>query len=309
LGGDPNIIGRDVLLSGRSMTVIGVMPRDFFFPNRTAQFWAPMGVQPDLFVKTRRPHFMNTVARLKGGVSLAQARDQMTRIASDLEREYPDTNTRMGVRLEPLHDIMAADARPTILMLFGAVAVLFLIVCANIASLQLGRGASRMREIAVRHALGAGRARLVRQLLTESLVLSIFGAAFGIALGAMTPALLLRAAPSALPLFATPQIDIPVLVFAAMLAIVAPIVFGLAPAMSSSRFERLAERAEAGSRHTTRARDVLVAFEVALSVKCTCRTSPAYRIQRRLPSVLRLPPTRSCRPPDKPFARSIAMSC
>ncbi|MBI3401402.1 MAG: ABC transporter permease [Acidobacteria bacterium] len=266
LGGDPNIIGRDVLLSGRSMTVIGVMPRDFFFPNRSAQFWSPMGVQLDLFVKTRRPHFMNTVARLKRGVSLAQARDQMTRIASDLEHEYADTNTKMGVRLEPLHDIMVTDARPTILMLFGAVAVLFLIVCANIASLQLGRGASRMREIAVRRALGAGRARLVRQLLTESLVLSILGALLGVALATLTPSVLLRAAPSALPLFATPQIDVPVLLFAAALAIAAPIVFGLVPAMSSSRFDRLAERTESGSRQTTRARDVLVAFEVALSV-------------------------------------------
>src|SRR5438094_904059 len=172
----------------------------------------------------------------------------------------------LGVRLEPLHDIMAADARPTILMLFGAVAVLFLIVCANVASLQLGRGASRMREIAVRRALGAGRTRLVRQLLTEALLLSCLGAALGIALAAATPAILLRAAPSALPLFATPRIDFPVLLFAAALAIVAPVVFGLAPALSTSSVDRLAERAESGSRRTTVARDLLVVFEVGLSV-------------------------------------------
>ena len=265
-GGDPGIVGREVVLSGRSMTVVGVMPRDFFFPNRSAQFWASMGVKPDVFVRMRRPHWLTTVARLRPGVSLVQARDQMTAIATELERTYPDTNTKMGVRLEPLHDIMAADARPTILMLFGAVAVLFLIVCANVASLQLGRGASRMREIAVRRALGAGRTRLVRQLLTEALLLSCLGAALGIALAAATPAILLRAAPSALPLFATPRIDFPVLLFAAALAIVAPVVFGLAPALSTSSVDRLAERAESGSRRTTVARDLLVVFEVGLSV-------------------------------------------
>jgi putative ABC transport system permease protein len=284
-GGDPHIVGRDVQLSGRSMTVIGVMPRDFFFPNRTAQFWAPMGIKPEVFVRMRRPHWMNTIARLRPGVSLAQAREEMRTIASNLEQKYPDTNTKMGVRLEPLHDILAADARPTILMLFGAVTVLFLIVCANIASLQLGRGTSRMREIAVRRALGAGRRRLVRQLLTEALVLSMAGAVFGIALAMLTPALLLRAAPSALPLFATPQIDLPVLLFAAALAFTAPLVFGLAPALSSSQFDRLAERAEAGSRHTTRMRDVLVAFEVALSVVLVVGSMLLIRSLMRLQAV------------------------
>jgi putative ABC transport system permease protein len=265
-GADPAIIGRDVLLSGRSMTVIGVMPPEFSFPNRTAQFWAPLGVRPDMFTEMRRPHFINTVARLREGVSLEQARDQMTRIAADLERQYPDTNTRMGVRLEPLHDVMAAEARPTILMLTGAVTILFIIVCANVASLQLGRGSIRMREMAMRRALGAGRWRLARQLLTEALLLSMAGVTIGVGLAAITPALLLSAAPSALPLFATPRVDLFVLLFAAGLAIIAPLIFALAPAVSASRAGQLGERAESGSRHATRARDLLVAFEVAMSV-------------------------------------------
>ena len=265
-GGDPQIVGRTVSLSGRNVTVIGVMPRDFFFPNRTVQFWSPIGITPDVFVRMRRPHWMATVARLRPNVTLAQARDHMRTIAAELEREYPDTNTQMGIRLEPLHDIMAADARPTVLMLFGAVTVLFIIVCANVAGLQIGRGATRLREIAVRRALGAGRGRLVRQLLTEALVLSVAGAALGVALAAVTPAALLSAAPMALPLFASPRVDVAVLLFAAALAIVAPVVFGLAPALSSSQSDRLADRSASASRRTTTARNVLVACEVALSV-------------------------------------------
>ena len=294
-GADPKIVGREVLLSGRSMTVIGVMPPDFFFPNRTAQFWAPLGIRPDVLVRARRPHYVNTIARLRPGVSLEQSRDQLTRIASDLERQYPDTNTKMGVRLEPLHDIMAAGARPTIVMLAAAVTVLFLIVCANIASLQLGRGSSRMREIAMRRALGAGQWRLVRQLLTEALVLSIAGAAIGVALAAIAPALLLGAAPSALPLFATPRIDPFVLLFAAALALIAPVIFGLAPAVSSSRADRLAERADSGSRQATRARDLLVAFEVAMSVVLVVGSTLLVRSLLELPARRSRLPARSRR--------------
>lgn len=265
-GGDPQVVGRSIVFSGRSMTVVGVMPPDFFFPNRGVQFWTPMGVKPDVFVTMRRPHWLNTVARLRPGVSIDRAREQMAGIADQLERTYPDTNTQMGIRLEPLHTIMGADARPTVLLLFGAVAVLFLIVCVNIASLQLGRGVGRAREIAVRRALGAGRGRLVRQLLTEALVISVVGATVGVAMASATPAVLLRLAPSALPLFATPQVDRAVLLFAIALALIAPLGFGLMPAIASSRAERLAERNESASRHATTARNLLVACEVSLSV-------------------------------------------
>jgi len=265
-GGDPAIVGRTIVLSGRSTTVVGVMPPAFFFPNKSVQCWLPIGVKPDVFATMRRPHWMHSVARLRPGVSLAQARDQMTTIATELERIYPETNTKMGVRLEPLHGIMAADARPTVLMLGGAVAILFVIVCANVASLQLGRGLGRAREIAVRRALGAGRARLVRQLLTEGLVLSIAGTAVGVVMALAAPAFLMRVAPDALPLFATPLIDRAVLLFAVVLGLSAPAVFGLMPAITSSDVDRLTLRADTPSRHTTRARELLVAGEVALAV-------------------------------------------
>ena len=231
-GADAAIIGRTVALNGRSTTVVGVMPPGFFFPNKSVQFWVPVGVKPDVFATMRQPHWMHTVARLRPGVSLAHAREEMTAIAADLERSYPDTNTKMGVRLEPLHAIMAADARPTVLMLGGSVALLFLIVCANVASLQLGRGVGRAREIAVRRALGAGRARLVRQLLTEGLVLSVAGTAIGVLLALAAPPVLARAAVGVLPLYATPAVDSAVLTFAAVLGLVAPVVFGLMPALT-----------------------------------------------------------------------------
>ena len=265
-GGNPQIVGRSIVFSGRTATIVGVMPRDFFFPNHSAQFWMPLGVKPDVFVTMRRPHWMNTVARLRPGVSLAQARDQMATIASALERTYPDTNTKMGVRLEPLHGIMAADTRPTVLMLSAAVALLFLLVCTNIASLQLGRGVGRAREIAVRRALGAARSRLVRQLLTEAFVLSIAGTALGIAIAAATPDLLARFAPTALPLFATPQLDREVLAFAAALGLIAPVVFGLVPALTSSRADALSERSESAAPRTTQARELLVGCEVGLAI-------------------------------------------
>src|SRR5262249_49908054 len=154
---------------------------------------------------------------------------------------------------------------PTVLLLFGAVGVLFLIVCVNVAGLQLGRGVARAREIAVRKALGAGRGRLVRQLLTESLVISVAGGAAGALVPAAGPAALTRFAPSALPLYATPHVDGVVLAFAVALALVAPLAFAFAPALTTSRAERLVDRSDTGSRQTAAARELLVASEVALA--------------------------------------------
>jgi len=284
-GADPAIVGRTIVLNGRPTTVVGVMPAGFFFPNKTVQFWVPVGVKPEVFARMRAPHWMHTVARLRPGVSLAHAREQMTGIAADLERSYADTNTKMGVRLEPLHAILAADARPTVLMLAGSVALLFLIVCANVASLQLGRGLGRAREIAVRRALGAGRPRLVRQLLTEGLVLSVAGTAIGVLLASAAPAVLAHAAAGVLPLYATPTVDGAVLAFAAALGLVAPVVFGLIPALTSSRVERLSLRTETASRQATRAREILVACEVGLAVVLVVASTLLARSLYRLAHV------------------------
>jgi predicted permease len=264
--GDPSVVGRTISLSGRNYSVVGVMPRAFFFPGRDVQLWVPLGYKPGIFVEMRRPHWLHVIARLRPGVSLEQARAQMTAVAAQLERQYPDTNTRMGVRLEEFHAILASESRPALTMLLGAVGVLFLIVCANIANLQLGRAVGRTREMAIRGALGAARARLVRQVLTEALVLSAFGGACGLVLAMAARTTLVRFAPAAVPIFADVRLDRSVLIFTLVITIVAPIVFGLIPALTASRAERLTERTESASRQTRSLRDVLVTCEVGLSV-------------------------------------------
>ena len=265
-GGDPAIVGRTITLSGRGYDVVGVMPRAFFFPGRDVQLWTPFGYTPQLMASSRRPHWLGVVARRRPEVSFEQAREDMTNIAADLERQYPDTNTRMGVRLEPLHDSYASKPRAALLMLSGAVGLLFLIVCANIANLQLSRGVSRARELAIRRALGAGRRRVLRQLLTESLLLSVIGGALGFALAALARVALTRYAASAIPLFAVVQTDRTVLFFALGLSMIAPIIFGIAPALNTSRSGQVTERSESASRETRWLRHLLVTGEVALSI-------------------------------------------
>jgi putative ABC transport system permease protein len=263
---DPTITGKTVVLSGRTYDVVGVMPRDFFFPGRDVQIWVPVAYQPSIFTSSRRPHWLGVVARTRPGVSLSQAQQEMNAIARGLERQYPDTNTQMGVRLERFHDSLAFEPRPALLMLSGAVGVLFLIVCANIANLQLSRGVSRARELAIRRALGAGRARLLRQLLTESVVLSVVGGTLGFGVAALARIALTRYAASAIPLFASVQTDRTVLLFALGLSLAAPIIFGIVPALSTSRSEQVTERSELATRETGGLRNLLVATEVALSI-------------------------------------------
>src|SRR5207244_12346430 len=159
-----------------------------------------------------------------------QAQHEMDQIANGLERQYPDTNTQMGVRLEHFHSSLAFEPRPALLMLSGAVGVLFLIVCANLASLQLGRAPVRSRELAIRRALGAGRARLVRQLLTESLILSVLGGAIAFAIVAAARLVLLRYAGTVVPLFADFRLDRSVVIFDIALSFAAPVLFGVLPA-------------------------------------------------------------------------------
>jgi putative ABC transport system permease protein len=297
--------GRSITLSGRAYEVVGVMPRQFAYPGRDVQMWTPLAYPADRIARGRRPHYLGTVARLRPGVTIEQARQEMTAIAAQLEKEYPDTNTQMGVLLESLHDSLAGEPRTALLMLSGAVGLLFLIVCANIASLQLGRAVSRSRELAIRRALGAGRARVLRQLLTESAVLSIAGGALGAALAVAAQSALTRFAASAVPLFADVRVDRPVLLFSVALSLAAPILFGIVPGLMSSATSHITERAQSATRDTRAMRNALVAAEVALSIVLTVGAvllirsldrlhdvDPGFDQQRAVAFTLTLPPAR-----------------
>jgi predicted permease len=284
-GGAANIVGKTITLSGRGYDVVGVMPRAFFFPGRDVQLWTPFGYTPKRIADSRRPHWLGVVARLKPAVTFEQANQDMVGIARQLEQQYPDTNTLMGVRLEPLHDSFASEPRTALLMLSAAVGLLFLIVCANLANLQLGRAASRRRELSIRRALGAGRARLLRQLFTESMLLSAIGGALGFGLAALGRVALTQYAPAAIPLFADVQLDRGVLLFAIALSLCAPVMFGIVPAMSVSRRELVTERSESSARGTRALRDILVAGEVALSIVLVVAAVLLLRSLNRLQDV------------------------
>ncbi len=282
---DPRILGQTILLTDKKYEVIGVMPPSFFFPNRETQVFIPLGFDPSVFVRHRRPHYLDVIARLRPGTSLDQAAQQMTAIAARLEETYPDTNTKMGVRLDGFHETLVSEKRLMLVTLLAAVGFLFLIVCSNVANLQLGRAAARMREMTIRRALGAGRARLIRQLLTESLLLSIVGGVLGFALATVAGIALPRFAPSAIPPFAEVRMDGWVILFNTAITICAPLLFGIVPALSSSRSETLATRTETTSRGGRSMRNVLVGAEVALSVVLVVGAGLLIRSLVRLESV------------------------
>jgi putative ABC transport system permease protein len=263
--GDPAVVNREIRLGGKAYAVVGVMAPEFFFPTRDVQLWLPMGVKPEMFVEQRRPHYLSVVARRAPGVSMEKTREEMAAIASRLEEAYPDTNVKMGVRLEDYHGSLAEAKRPAVLLLLAAVGVLFLVVCSNVANLQLGRAAARTHEFAVRQALGAGRGRLARQVLTESLVLSALGGALGMALASAAPFLLVRLAPTVLPGFAELRLDTAVTSFAIALTIVAPVLFALGPALGAGHASFLRDRGRTGPAGGRRLRSLLVAAETALS--------------------------------------------
>ena len=265
-GGDPNIIGRDISLNARNYTIIGVMPAEFFFPSREVQLWVSPGYEPSMFVKVRRPHFLRVIGRLRPGVSVEQAQAAISAIAGQLEREYPDTNTRMGAGVGPLRDWVVGDTGRALILLLGAVGFLLLIVCANVANLQLGRTAGRAREIGIRTALGATRKQLVRQLLTESLMVSLLGGVLGLAIAAVLRAALLWASPAAIPLLSEVRVDAWVVIFNLAVSLLVPVFFGILPAFTATRTESLNERSQSASAPARHARGVLIACEVALSV-------------------------------------------
>jgi putative ABC transport system permease protein len=267
-GGDPHVIGQSVSLDGKSRTVVGVLATDI--PVLTqADLWFPAPfLNPGM--QTRRSHFLRPIGLLEPGVTMAQAQSELDAIAARLTTQYPVTNAGWSVKLDPLENVLIGNVRPAFMVLIGAVALVLLIACANIASLLFARNSARQREIAIRTALGAGRSRLLRQLLTESLVLALAGGLAGIFLANAGVELLKQLGPQSLPRLDEVNVSGAVLVFTFLTTILTGILFGLGPALQASRRDLTQSLKEGGasgdSRSKHRAHNALVVAEVALSV-------------------------------------------
>jgi predicted permease len=261
--GDVGIVGQAIIMSGEKYTVLGVMPRGFQYPNQVSEFWIPLGLSPDLAAR-RNSHFLHVIGRVKRGHSVTEAQSDMNAIAGDLAREYPATNARIGVAVVSLKDEFLGDGRKTFVLLLCAAGCVLLIACANVGNLLLARSGSRRREIAVRTALGASPARVLRQILTETMVLSIAGGALGLLFARWGSLALENMIPPSLAGMVDLTPDWRAVAFTVAIAILTGLLFGMAPALQLSRTGVPSSRSTVGS--TGRLRDVLVIAEVAIAL-------------------------------------------
>ena len=266
---DPGLVGQGVKLDGKSYTVVGIMPSGFSFPDQ-AEMWLPMAFSPNE-TKNRESHIVHVVGRMKSGVTVKEAQTEMSLLANQLAQQYPDTDGGWDVTVVPLLDQVVGEIRPSLLILLGAVGVVLLIACANVANLLLARAATRQKEIAIRSAVGASGRKLIRQLLTESVMLSLIGGALGLLLSYWAVNLLVAAIPEDIPRIKSVQINGWVLGFTVIVSLLTGVVFGLAPALHASRpdlNEILKEVPKGSARKAGRTglRGLLVVVEVALSL-------------------------------------------
>src|SRR3984885_6867483 len=270
-GRDPNILSQTLSLDGGSFTIVGVAPPQFRLPASQSELWIPYTPDPsDFLAANRAHHFLNVLARLKPGISQLRAQGETRIIAQRLANEYPNTNAGFSVDLVPLRDQSIGDIRPTLWMLMAAVVAVLLIACVNVAHLLLARAGAREKEIAVRTALGANSARLVRQLLTESVLLAVIAGFLGLLLAYWGTRILAKLTPAALAQTGDIPLDWRVLAFTLGVSVVTGLVFGMAPAMASSRSNlnlilRSGGRGGTSSRTRRRVRAVLLVCEVASS--------------------------------------------
>jgi len=269
-GGDPEIVNKKIVLDGKAIQVLGVMGPDVSLPQ-PAELWVPLNFDSDPGMKMRKAHFLRPIGRLKPGVSLTQAQADLDLVAAQLEKQYPDSNTGWNTRLVSLREQLLGSSRTYVFILFGAVGLVLLIACANVANLLLVRAAARQKEIALRTALGASRPRIMRQMITESVLLAIMGGALGVLLARFGVDLLVSLSQDTLPRTVTVRVDATVLLFTFLISLATGLLFGLAPAfrtMQVNLIESLKEGVR-GAGETTlrnRTRSLLVVFESAIAV-------------------------------------------
>jgi predicted permease len=315
-GGDRRVVGRTIRVNREPCTVVGVMTADFHFPG-DAEAWLlaagpvpspPMAVEGALLAN-RQVHYLDAVGRVKKGIGVEQANAELASIATTLARRYPQTNAGQGLRATPLRKLLTRDARGGLFILFGAVGFVLLVACANVAGLTLARATGRAHELAIRGALGAGRTRLVRQLLVESLVVGVAGAAIGVLIASWSLDLLIRLAPEDVPRLNEVGLNATVAMFTLALGIGTALLFGILPALQASRAEiapalRTGDIRSDGGR-PGRAMSALVILEVSLGrvltisaglmVKSLIRlqaVDPGYQVERVVRVSLPLPAAR-----------------
>jgi putative ABC transport system permease protein len=269
-GADPTIVNRSIQLDGRPNVVAGVMPAGFSILDRTVDVWSTIGLPPS--ARTPRGRWIGVVGRLKDGVTMAQAQADMVRVHQELTRRFPDFNTGWTANVVPLREELTGTVKPALWVMLGAVGFVLLIACANVGNLVLARATARQRELAVRAALGAGRGRLIRQMLVESLLLSIMGSTAGLLVAWWSVVALRTTIADRVPIARLDQVSIDgtVLLFTAGAALVSALLFGIAPALTSAG-ARLTESLKDGGRSGSaargaRIRSVFVVVETALAL-------------------------------------------
>ncbi|HEY8227373.1 MAG TPA: ABC transporter permease [Pyrinomonadaceae bacterium] len=235
-GGDRNVIGRPLIVSGNAATIIGIMPADFHFLEPAAELWVPLS-QNQFATSARNVRLLSVVGKLNDAVALSQANAELSSIANQLASLYPDTNTGIGLRALALHEQVIGKVRSALLLLLGAVALILLIACANVVNLMLVRSANRSKEMAVRAAVGAGRMRLLRQLLTESITLSLLGGVAGALLATWGIKVLVALNPVQLPRYNKVAVNLTVLLFTLGASLITGVIFGLAPVWHMFKFD------------------------------------------------------------------------
>jgi predicted permease len=289
-GASTDVLGKTVTLDGVDYTIVGVLPPEFHSLLRASDVdvYTPIAQGNPVVMNDRTIHSCLTVARLKPEATLAQAETEMSAVQENLDQLYPALDRGLGAEIQPLNKIFIGDVRETLLLLFGAVGVVLLIACANVANLLLARSAGRSREFAIRSALGASRARLDRQLVTESVLLSLAGGILGLALTRGALSAVLATLPDALPRSENIRVNVTVLLFAFAVSVAVGILFGLAPALKSSRLDLQAKLREGGRGSTNahhRAQSTLVIVQTALTLILLAGAGLLFRTIRHLAEV------------------------